>query len=273
MLGAKVTLFTVADEMGAALIRKTFSQFGDKVNLRILPGKSGLTTAFEVPHGQTRVNVMVSDVGDNANFGPEKINSEEDLALLRNADGVVLTNWASNLRGTDLAEFAFGNSQSAFHLVDPADIETRKEEFVEALSTLAGVTDSLAINENECSSIADVLNLDNPLGSVFDPEDVKRAAKILASKIGISLDLHTKSGSAWSNGRESVFVHAVKVEPRTLTGAGDSWDAADMLGYLAGLDPQERLLFANCCSSLYVRDDNAEPPTMNKVFELVERVQ
>ena len=46
-----------------------------------------------------------------------------------------------------------------------------------------------------------------------------------------------------------------------------------MLGYLAGLDAQERLLFANCCASLYVRDVSAEPPAMNKVFEIVERVQ
>jgi hypothetical protein len=45
------------------------------------------------------------------------------------------------------------------------------------------------------------------------------------------------------------------------------------VGHLAGLDPQERLLFANCCASLYVRDTQGEPPTMNKVFELVERVQ
>jgi ribokinase len=68
-------------------------------------------------------------------------------------------------------------------------------------------------------------------------------------------------------------VHAIKVDAKTLTGAGDSWDAGDMLGYLAGLGPQERLLFANCCASLYVRDPQGEPPTMNKVFELVERVQ
>ena len=64
----------------------------------------------------------------------------------------------------------------------------------------------------------------------------------------------------------------IKVEAKRLTGAGDTWDAADIVGYLAGLHPQERLLFANCCASLYVRNPNGEPPTMNNVFELVERV-
>jgi ribokinase len=272
-LGIKVTLFTVADEIGSAMIRQAFSQFGDKANLRITPGKSGLTTAFEFPHGETRVNVMVSDIGDNARFGPERLGSQEDLALLKNADGVMLTNWASNLQGTELADFAFRNSPSAFHLLDPADVETRKLEFADALSKLASVTDSLAINENECNSLADALHLDKPLGSTFGPEDVTRASKIIAGKAGISVDLHTKAGSAWSNGKESAFVHSIKVEAKAITGAGDSWDAADMLGYLAGLDPHERLLFANCCASLYIRDENAEPPTMGKAFELVERVQ
>lgn len=272
-LGVKVTLFTVADEIGAVMIRQAFSQFGDKANLRIARGRSGFTTAFEFPHGQTRVNVMVSDTGDNAGFGPERIESEEDRALLKNADGMMLTNWASNLKGTELAEFAFRNSPSAFHFIDPADVETRKLDFAQALSKLSGITDCLAINENECNSLADALKLEKPLGPSFGPEDVKPASKIIAEKIGISVDLHTRAGSAWSNGRDSVFVHAIKVEARAITGAGDSWDAADMLGYLAGLDPRERLLFANCCASLYVRDEKAEPPTMNKVFELVERVQ
>jgi ribokinase len=272
-LGVKVTLFTVADEIGSAMIRQAFSQFGDRVKLRIASGKSGLTTAFEFPYGQTRVNVMVSDIGDNATFGPERINAQEDLDLLRDADGVMITNWASNSSGTELAEFAFKNSQSAFHFLDPADVETRKLEFSEALSKLANITDSLAINENECNSLADALKLDKPLGAAFGPEDVRQAAKTVAEKIGISIDLHTKAGSAWSNGRESAFVHSIKVEARTLTGAGDSWDAAAMIGYLAGLDPRERLLFANCCSSLYVRDEHARPPDMNKAFELVERVQ
>ena len=103
--------------------------------------------------------------------------------------------------------------------------------------------------------------------------EVQSAAKKIAEKVGISTDLHSKIGAAWSDGKESTFVHAIKVDAKMLTGAGDSWDAADIIGYLAGLEPHERLLFANCCASLYVRDPHGEPPEMNKVFELVERVQ
>jgi ribokinase len=272
-LGAKVSLFTVADELGATMIRQTFSQFGDKVTLRIASGRNGLTTCFEFPYEDTRVNVMVSDIGDNENFGSERISSEADRTILKNADGVMVVNWASNLKGTELAEFSFKSSPSAFHFLSPADMETRKHDFCDSLSKLESLTDCLSINENECNSLTDALGFGRLLGSsVYSADEVKGVAKRIAERVGISTDLHTKIGAAWSNGKESAFTHAIKVEAKRLTGAGDTWDAATIVGYLTGLHPQERLLFANCCASLYVRDPNGEPPSMNKVFELVERV-
>ena len=239
-LGAKVSLFTIADELGSTMIRQTFSQFGDKVTLRIASGRTGLTTAFEFPHEDTLVNVMVSDVGDNSNFGPERISAEADVAILKNADGVIVVNWASNLKGTELAEFSFKNSPSAFHFLDPADIETRKNDFRDSLGRLASVTDCLSINENECKSLADALGFGRLLGATYSADEVKAVARKIAQKVGISIDLHTKIGAAWSNGKESTFVYPIKVEARMQTGAGDSWDAADIVGYLAGLDPQQR---------------------------------
>jgi ribokinase len=271
-LGAKVSLFTVADEMGSIMLRQSFSQFGDKVTLRIANGRAGLTTCFEFPHEDTRVNVMVSDVGDNESFGSERISSEADRTILKNADGVMVVNWATNINGTELAEFSFKNSPSAFHFLDPADIETRKHDFRDSLAKLSGVTDCLSINENECNSLADALGFGQLLGCVYSVEEVKQAAKRISEGVGISTDLHTKVGAAWSNGKESAFAHAIKVDAKRLTGAGDTWDAADIIGYLAGLHPQERLLFANCCASLYIRDPNGEPPSMNKAFEMIERV-
>jgi ribokinase len=271
-LGAKVSLFTIADEMGSIMIRQSFSQFGDKVTLRIANGRAGLTTCFEFPHEDTRVNVMVSDVGDNESFGSERINSEADRAILKNADGVMVVNWATNINGTELAEFSFKNSPSAFHFLDPADIEMRKHDFRDSLAKLSSVTDCLSINENECNSLADALGFGQVLGRVYSVEEVKQAAKRISESVGVSTDLHTKVGAAWSNGKESTFAHAIKVDAKRLTGAGDTWDAADIIGYLAGLHPQERLLFANCCASLYIRDPNGEPPSMNKAFEIIERV-
>ena len=95
---------------------------------------------------------------------------------------------------------------------------------------------------------------------------------MLADKLGVSINLHTRIGAAWSNGIDAAFAHAIDVEVKTLTGAGDSWDAADIVGHLSGLDATERLVFSNACVSLYIRNSFAEPATMNEVFELLEKM-
>jgi ribokinase len=61
-----------------------------------------------------------------------------------------------------------------------------------------------------------------------------------------------------------------KVEPRRATGAGDCWNAADIVGHLAGLDSGERLTFANVYASSYVQNIYAEPPTMKETFEFLD---
>jgi ribokinase len=140
------------------------------------------------------------------------------------------------------------------------------------MTKIAYITDVLSINENECNSLAEVVGIDPLLLECYSQTSVRNAAKKLAEKIGISIDLHTKIGAAWSNGKETEFVHAIKVEAQTLTGAGDSWDAADIIGYLAGLDAEERLIYANACASLYIRNPHAQPATMTEVSELLERI-
>ena len=79
--------------------------------LFIVPGNHGRTTSLEfLSQEDIKFNLMVSDVGDNADFGPEKVNSEEHLKRLGNADATIVANWGSNLKGTQLAEYVFENS-------------------------------------------------------------------------------------------------------------------------------------------------------------------
>lgn len=273
-LGVKVVLFTVADEIGAAILRHSFSKFRENVNLLITSGRHGCTTAFELLNESgVRVNVMISDVGDNGNFGPDRVNSSEHLNYLKTSDAVIVVNWGSNLKGTQLAEHAFKNSLKSLHFIDPADIETRKQDFRDFLTHIAELTDVLSMNENEYNSLAEVMGLEHlELSSQNVVDSVKNAAKQLAGKISISIDLHTRKGAAWSNGRETSFVRSIKVDVRTLTGAGDCWNSADIIGYLAGLTATERLTFSNASVSLYLRSQTAEPPTNSEVFELLERI-
>jgi len=272
-MGLSVTLYTVADNIGAPILRTIFSKFGENVNLQIRNGRQGSTTSFEFHENEgSNTNVMISDVGDNQNFGPEIISAQTDLETINSAKGVVLTNWASNSKGTDLANYLFTNSPNAFHFLDPADIETRKEEFRDTLKSLNNTLDVLSINENECTSLLKACNLDSKLSLDFeDVGNVKQAVKLLSSEFELEIDLHTRIGGAWSDGDDIQFVKSFDVVPRKLTGSGDCWDAADILGYLSHLDANERLLFSNAYASLYVGRSDFEPPTIDEAVYLAQK--
>jgi ribokinase len=203
-LGFNITLFTIADGMGSAVLDYTFSKLKDKIGLVIKSGMHGLTTAFQFQNEKgCVVNVMLNDIGDNANFGPDRINPDDELRILQNASAVALVNWASNLKGSQLTEHVFRNSSKALHFIDPADLGKRNEEFKEFLTAVAEVTNVLSINENECYALSKAVGLDSALsrsngGTSLD--EVKTAARNLAEKIGINIYLHTVSGAAWSNG-------------------------------------------------------------------------
>ncbi|MGA7370918.1 MAG: carbohydrate kinase family protein [Nitrososphaeraceae archaeon] len=275
-LGGRVAFFTVGDQIARSVIETTFQIFGEKVEIIISDGIQGKTTSMELydnVEGKSKVNVMLSDVGDNADFGKARINSETHLKILNKADAVIVANWASNLKGTELMKFAFESSPKALHFVDPADFQLRKEEFIEILALLSNQIDVLSINENECNTLGSSLGLGTLLPwQSYSRQEIKDAALKLSKKIGLSIDIHTKLGSAWSNGKDSEIVPAIRSEIRTLTGAGDVWEAADVVAYLAGLDPIDRLTFANAASSLYVRNQSAESPSLEEVVELLDRI-
>jgi ribokinase len=262
-LGCPVSLITIADKAGSYMLKEIFSEFS-KVSLSIIDGKPGRTTSLEFNNAGNIVNIMISDLGDNENFGPEKLGTKEQ-AILQSADAVIVTNWASNKKGTELSQFAFSKSDSALHFLDPADIQTRPQEFKDALVKLADNLDSLCINENECN----ILLKQFELGVISGEEKTRKLVLELAKRISISVDLHTSIGSYWSDGKKVIFVKSFPVEPKFVTGAGDVWDAANLLGYLANLNSSERLGFANGAASLYVDNPQGIPPTKDEVLSFV----
>src|SRR6476646_9372461 len=165
--GLPVTLFTIANEIGSSVLQKIFSKFEKNADLRIENGKHGVTTSLEFKDENSISNIMMSDIGDIETFGPDKINHEEDLKKIFSTKCVILTNWASNLKGTELANHVFRN------------------------------------NENECDSLTRALGFGSILSSEPTNTDlIKKAARIISDKFGIEVDLHTRIGAAWSNGKE-----------------------------------------------------------------------
>jgi ribokinase len=261
-LGAPVSLITVADKSTVHLLHDAFSEFSN-ATLHTIDGNPGRTTSLEFSNNGRIVNIMLSDLGDNENFGPEKLGQKEQLAI-QNADAIIVTNWASNEKGTELAKFVFEKSTKSLHFLDPADIQSRPGEFKEAMSDLASNLDSLSLNENECN----VLLKQYDLGSISGEEETKKLVSKLSEKASVPIDLHVSFGSFWSNGKETEFAKSFPTEVKFVTGAGDVWDAANMLGYLAGLESKDRLRFANATASLYVGNQNGIPPTMQEALSL-----
>ena len=68
---------------------------------------------------------MLHDAGDNADFGPDRINSIQELEILQKAKAVAVVNWATNSKGNQLTDHVFRNSPKALHFIDQADIKKR----------------------------------------------------------------------------------------------------------------------------------------------------
>jgi ribokinase len=256
------------------MLQKIFSKFGDRVKLRVEHGRHGRTTGLEfVKSNATKANVMLNDAGDNEYFGSEKIASDENLKILENANAVTVVNWGSNLKGSELATFAFNKSAKSFHYLDPADIESRKDEFRDFLRTISSDIHVLALNENEANSLGNSLGMNSLLpANDYDEADVKNAALEISSNLGINTDIHTRIGAASSNTKKVDFVPAFEVKAKTLTGAGDSWDSANLVCHLSEISTYERLMFSNAYASLYVGNSQAEHPTMGETLEFLKRV-
>ena len=268
-LGARTSLITMADSYGSGILKNAFLPFKNS-KLIVTNGTQGYTISLEVSKSKGKANVMISDVGGTGNFGANKLGKRE-LSMIEGASAVMITNWASNLKGTELALKAFKTARKdALCFLDPADISTRKEDFKNSLMKLANHLDILSINENECRLLLESLGL-GALPINYSNEDVGDAAKKLAEKLSITVDVHTPLGAATSKGSETVFVQSFDVDVKITTGAGDVWDAADIVGYLCKLDASDRLLFANACAALYISNANAESPRLKEILDFISR--
>jgi ribokinase len=281
-LGVKVDLFTVADKIGSSILHTVFEKFKSQVNLHIKNGKHGLTTIFEFSDSSFSVtNVMLSDIGDNRNFGPTYVESTavNILQILNSSSAVVLTNWASNLRGTDLLKYVFKNSPNSLHFLDPADISERRSEFIQDLKNYSKLIDFLSINENEYRQIicallntkgTDILNNDTEYYTIT-PISLCKSALSLSKFFEIELCIHTAIGSVLSNGYNSVFVKSISPSKiNIVSGAGDSWDSAFLFGHLLNFTNEEKLCFANLVAFLYLENLYNDSPSLQNIVDYLQ---
>jgi sugar/nucleoside kinase (ribokinase family) len=132
--------------------------------------------------------------------------------------------------------------------------------------------DILSLNENEAISYATILN-----DEISEQQRKRRldelaldAARVLAKNLTTRIDLHTTTFSATFNKKNEVVVPAFKVKALRATGAGDAWNAGNILADANDLSDTSRLTLANAVAACYLSDPKGLHPTRRKLIQFIE---
>ncbi len=279
-LDVKVTPIVCTSKLGLQLIKFYLKQYEiNTSHIKILE-KLSITTAMEFKTKNGTVNVMLRDLGALTNFGPHHLNSE-DLKVIENADYVCVFNWAGTRRfGTELARAVFRHVKTKGEgktYYDTADPTPNKKEIPKLVKNVlqSKYVDILSVNENEAicyaSQLSDkVKELEKNLR--FD-ELAMESARILASHLSARIDLHTTSFSATFTKKGETVVPAFQVPVLRATGAGDAWNAGNILGDAYRLSDGCRLALANAVAAYYISDPNGMHPTRKHLIKFCERLK
>ncbi len=272
-LGAKVTPIVCTSEFGLQQIKFHFRNLPiDMTHIRTC-GKASITTALEFQTPDGKANVMLRDLGALADFGPASLD-QSDYAVIEVADYTCLFNWAGTLNhGTALAEAVFqrtkeaGKGKTYYDTADPSpNAKAMPQLMAKVLKT--DKVDILSVNENEAITYATLLDesLKQKQQRLGFAELAMEAARILAEHLPARIDLHTTVFSASLSGKREVVVPTFKVKVLRATGAGDAWNAGNILGDRNGLSDECRLMLANAVSACYLSDVDGMHPTKEKLL-------
>lgn len=278
-LDVKVTPIVCTGELGLKLIRFHLKSWKvDLSHVKIFDNAS-ITTAIELENEKGKVNVMLRDVGALADFGPHHLNNE-DFEAIENADYVCVFNWAGTRHfGTELAETVFrhvknvGKGKTYCDTADPTTNEKKIPKLMKNVLQSKHV-DILSLNENEAICFASQLNDKiEKLAKASKLDDLAReSARILASHLSARIDLHTATFSATFTKKSEIIVPTFKVPVLRVTGAGDAWNAGNILGDAYELSDKLRLALANAVAAYYISNPKGKHPTRKKLVQFIERL-
>jgi len=258
-LSVNTSLYCIGD----AFARAATANAPRNLQVRVIPGQPGLTTALEFPFKARRVNVMISDVGGVADFDGRKL-KHNDLQTLKESDCVAFANWSANKSGNFLARkvFAINGRKDRLNFLDPSDLagaEGRIKPLKEIIDE--GLIDVISVNENETRLLAKSFST-NMLPRGYTPRDVLRTSTNLQNALLVTLDVHTPIGSASTTSEGQAWSPAFRPVAGFVTGAGDVWDAGDILGHLLHVKLEDRLRLANASAYQYLSSGGMRLPTL-----------
>ncbi|MEM3700785.1 MAG: carbohydrate kinase family protein [Candidatus Bathyarchaeia archaeon] len=280
-LDVKVTPIVCTDALGLRLLKFYLkSEKVDFSHVKII-GKASITTAMEFEIEGGKVNVMLRDVGALASFGPHHL-SKDDFGVMENADYVCVFNWAGTRRfGTELAKTVFhhvkakGQGKAYYDSADPTPNKHKIPQLIKEVLQSRSI-DVLSVNENEAICYASYLRNDEvkALAERLSFEELaKKSARILAAHLSARVDLHTTSFSATFTKKRETIVPTFKVPVRRVTGAGDAWNAGNILGDAHGLSDNCRLVLANAVAAYYISNPNKMHPTRKQLIRFFDKLK
>ena len=276
-LGVNVTPIVCTNKLGLQQLKFYLEKYRVDFSHVKTAEKASLTTALELKMENGKANVMLRDLGSLALFSPSDL-TDSDYELIENADYVCLFNWAGTKKyGTTLAEAVFSRVKTRGKgrtYYDTADPTPNRDEIPELMRNVLQTSqvDVLSLNENEAICYAAMLSdeISEQRGKrVFD-ELAMEAARVLAKNLPARIDLHTTTFSATFTKKKEVVFPAFKVKALRATGAGDAWNAGNIIDDANGLSDECRLALANAVAAYYLSDPEGSHPTRRKLTKFVE---
>ena len=127
----------------------------------------------------------------------------------------------------------------------------------------------ISLNENECQILGKFLDL-KKISAEYTINEIKTMAADISSILGTIIDIHTPIGSCSAANGDVEFVESFPVKPIILTGAGDVWNAINILGLKKELSTINRLNLANAAAASYISEFHNGDFSLLKVEDLLE---
>ena len=278
-IGVKVAPIVCTDGLGLEQLRFSFkSSCIDLSHVKIME-KASLTTALELESENGKANVMLRDLGSLADFGPKDL-THDDYELIANSDYVCVFNWAGTRKfGTELARKVFqkvkanGKGKTYFDTADPTPNRGTISALVDNILK-TNLVDVLSLNENEAVTYASLIGgFDTSLNGTHFDELALESARFLAKRLNARIDFHATRFSGTFTKKRETIVPAFKVKALRATGAGDAWNAGNILADGNELPDECRLALANAVSACYLSDPTGEHPTKRKLISFLKSHQ
>ncbi|MEM2098186.1 MAG: carbohydrate kinase family protein [Candidatus Bathyarchaeia archaeon] len=277
-LGVTVTPIICTNKIGLQLLKSHLEPYCIDTSHVKLSAKASVTTALEFKTEGGTANVMLRDVGSLCDFGPSRL-TVGDFEAIEQADYVCVFNWAGTKKyGTKLAQTVFsrvkarGRGKTYFDTADPTPNQAATTELLDKVLKSRQV-DILSVNENEAVYYAEMLDekIEALRGKIPFEELAMEAARLLAKQFLARIDLHTTSFAATFNKQGEVVVPAFRIQALRATGAGDAWNAGNILGDANALSDECRLALANAVAACYLASPRGVHPTRRKLAEFIRR--